>query len=323
MFYTHLRPSLSLPGPSDLTRHVVKTISTTPILYASRERRLLAKRKKQKNLSLRASSVEKTTINPVLGLVIPTDQSGSPLPRPDPFPNSRLGKLLLSPEQVWNSPSIPLPFATSSDLSDPSITSTPSTSSIVPTSPEATEDETTTTTQTTTTPAQSTTTTIHDQRPNLVLPGIGKEDLDILFGALPRVTAELLARKGDEDPEEIVRNQEMNVGMISRVLDLRNASKRGIEVVNRQRIVDDFGKDGGCGGSRVQAALLTHQIRVLSNHLSTNPRDKSNRRSLRSLVHKRQQVLKYFKRRDPDEYPLLLNDLGLEEKAVEGELIVR
>jgi small subunit ribosomal protein S15 len=65
---------------------------------------------------------------------------------------------------------------------------------------------------------------------------------------------------------------------------------------------------------------LTHKIRSLAEHLSANPKDNSNKRSLRSLVHKRQQILKYFARKEPLQYEPLLADLGLERKAVEGEI---
>jgi hypothetical protein len=39
-----------------------------------------------------------------------------------------------------------------------------------------------------------------------------------------------------------VEDQEKQVGAIKKILDLRNASKQGIEVVNRQRIIDEFGR---------------------------------------------------------------------------------
>ena len=44
------------------------------------------------------------------------------------------------------------------------------------------------------------------------------------------------------------------------------------------------------------AALLTTKIRALWDHLTRNPRDIHNRRSLRGLVHQRAKVLKYLKR---------------------------
>lgn len=68
-----------------------------------------------------------------------------------------------------------------------------------------------------------------------------------------------------------VEDQEKQVGAIKKILDLRNASKQGIEVVNRQRIIDEFGRkrvveqDGSVGfegepqsgGSEVQGESPT------------------------------------------------------------------
>lgn len=70
------------------------------------------------------------------------------------------------------------------------------------------------------------------------------------------------------------------------------------------------------------AALLTLQIRNVWDHLRAFKRDVSNRRSLRRLVHQRAKLLKYLKRTDRDRYERILERLGLEPGAVEGELVV-
>lgn len=70
------------------------------------------------------------------------------------------------------------------------------------------------------------------------------------------------------------------------------------------------------------AALLTLQVRNVWNHLREFKRDVSNRRSLRRLVHQRAKILKYLKRTDRDRYERVLERLGLEPGAVEGELVV-
>jgi ribosomal protein S15 len=70
------------------------------------------------------------------------------------------------------------------------------------------------------------------------------------------------------------------------------------------------------------AALLTQKIRSLAEHVHANPRDNSNMRALKMLVLERARVLKYFKRKHPEEaYDTLLADLGLQRRAVEGELL--
>lgn len=161
-------------------------------------------------------------------------------------------------------------------------------------------------------------------QPSHYIPGLSEADRELLFGALPQATSELLF-----DPERLATSQEAvtdqakQVELMQRITDLRNASKKGIEVVNRERIIKEFGvNEKDTGNTAVQAALLTHQIRSLAQHLETNKRDIQNRRSLRLLIHKRAHILKYYKRTNVDAYDGLLADLGLARSAVEGELMV-
>ncbi|RSH86930.1 hypothetical protein EHS25_003417 [Saitozyma podzolica] len=113
-----------------------------------------------------------------------------------------------------------------------------------------------------------------DQSPLHHLPGLSQTDKDILFGAVPHASTEL-------------------------------AFAEGIEVTNRQRVIDEFGrkepgKGTDTGSSEVQAALLTQKIRSLAEHVHANPRDNSNMRALKMLVLERARVLKYFKRKHPE-----------------------
>lgn len=156
------------------------------------------------------------------------------------------------------------------------------------------------------------------------LPGLSEADRELLFGAVPATTAEL-AFDADRPAASAaaVADQGKQTETMKRILDLRNASKPGIEAVNRQRIVAEFGRTPtDTGSSEVQAALLTHQIRNLWEHIERNTRDIHNRRALRLLVHKRARVLKYYKSKDEAAYLLLLRDLGLSRSAVEGEIQV-
>lgn len=160
--------------------------------------------------------------------------------------------------------------------------------------------------------------------PQHYLYGIAPADRELLFGALPLATSALAF-----DPERPVHSaalaaeQGKQSEVMRRILDLRNADKAGIEAVNRQRIVTEFGKNPkDTGNTVVQAALITHQIRELWTHIENNPRDIHNRRNLRLLIHKRARVFKYLKRSEPLKYAQTLKDCGLEPGAVEGELMV-
>lgn len=156
------------------------------------------------------------------------------------------------------------------------------------------------------------------------LPGISESERQLLFEGVPHATAAL-----SYDPERpassaaAAADQEKQTEALKRILDLRNASKAGIEVVNRQRIIAEFGRhENDTASPEVQAALLTHKIRSLAEHIAQNKRDIQNRRQLRMFVHQRARILKYAKRQDEDRYDELLKDLGLSPAAVEGEIMV-
>ncbi|KAK8850543.1 hypothetical protein IAR55_004461 [Kwoniella newhampshirensis] len=160
------------------------------------------------------------------------------------------------------------------------------------------------------------------ERPKLLLPGVSEQDADLLFGALPHASSELkfAAKRGDTgvDMEQAKQSE-----MMMRILDLRNSGKEGVKVLNRQRIVDEFGGGVDTGSSAVQAALLTAKIHNLLAHATQNPKDTLNKRSLRLLVQQRARHLKYHRRTKGEEsYDALLADLGLERGAVEGELLI-
>jgi small subunit ribosomal protein S15 len=134
---------------------------------------------------------------------------------------------------------------------------------------------------------------------------------------------------------------------LAKMVDLRNANAAGIAFENRRRVIEAFsepGKPNDSGRTEVQgasvvclsapfsvplifymcflAALLTLQVRNVWNHLREFKRDVANRRSLRRLIHQRAKLLKYLKRTDRDRYERVLERLGLEPGAVEGELVV-
>ncbi|KDQ18195.1 hypothetical protein BOTBODRAFT_553000 [Botryobasidium botryosum FD-172 SS1] len=165
--------------------------------------------------------------------------------------------------------------------------------------------------------------------------GIEDSAKEVLFKALPAVTAQrpFLNANLTINPQQwageqaVAEAQEMvKSNMLARVVDMRNASARGIAYENRRRCVEAFSepeKPGDTGRPEVQAALLTAKIRNLWTHLNASPRDIHNRRSLRTLIHQRAKVLKYLKGKDRSRYHRVLARLGLEAGAVEGEIIVR
>ncbi len=80
----------------------------------------------------------------------------------------------------------------------------------------------------------------------------------------------------------------------------------------KQDIVAKFGKDPKDSGStEVQIALLTEQIRELTEHLKVHKKDHSSRRGLLILVGKRRDLLDYLARKDRESYLRLLAELNL------------
>lgn len=80
----------------------------------------------------------------------------------------------------------------------------------------------------------------------------------------------------------------------------------------KKDIVETFkhhGKD--TGSSRVQIALLTERIGVLTEHFKTHKKDFQSRRGLLKLVSRRRRLLDYLKKHDRKEYETIVKKLNL------------
>ncbi|KAM5539916.1 hypothetical protein V8D89_006419 [Ganoderma adspersum] len=166
--------------------------------------------------------------------------------------------------------------------------------------------------------------------------GIGEKEKETLFEALPQLTVEGQVEVKDAAAHAsgralardylVAEQTELAKRVhLARLADLRNANAQGISYENRRRIVAAFSEPENptdTGRPEVQAALATYRIRNLWDHLSRCKKDIANRRSLRRLVHKRAKILRYLKNVDEDRYDRILERLGLERGAVEGELVV-
>jgi small subunit ribosomal protein S15 len=68
------------------------------------------------------------------------------------------------------------------------------------------------------------------------------------------------------------------------------------------------------GSTEVQVALLTSQIRALTEHLKTHTKDFAARRGLLVQVGRRSSLLKYMNRVDRERYLELIQKLGIRAK---------
>ena len=71
------------------------------------------------------------------------------------------------------------------------------------------------------------------------------------------------------------------------------------------------GTDKNSGSTEGQVALFTARIKGLSDHLQSNKKDHSCRRTLLTLVGKRKRLLRYLASKDIEKYRALIEKLGI------------
>jgi small subunit ribosomal protein S15 len=80
----------------------------------------------------------------------------------------------------------------------------------------------------------------------------------------------------------------------------------------KDAIIKEYGKkEGDVGSSAVQVALLTEDIRLLTEHLKKFKKDHHTRRGLLIKVGQRRRLLRYIMRNDVNEYKELIAKLGI------------
>ena len=77
-------------------------------------------------------------------------------------------------------------------------------------------------------------------------------------------------------------------------------------------LAKEFGRtEGDTGSPEVQVAVLTNQIRHMTEHMKVHPKDHSSRRGLLRMVSRRRRHLDYVKRHNPQLYLDLLHRLDI------------
>ena len=80
----------------------------------------------------------------------------------------------------------------------------------------------------------------------------------------------------------------------------------------KQSIIKDFARDEKYTGSaEVQIAILTEEIRVLTEHLKEHKHDFHSRRGLLKKVGQRRNMLNYLAKKDVNRYREVIKKLGL------------
>jgi small subunit ribosomal protein S15 len=80
----------------------------------------------------------------------------------------------------------------------------------------------------------------------------------------------------------------------------------------RQELVKEYGKnDKDTGATAVQVALLTERINFLTGHAKDHVRDNHSRHGLLKLVSQRKSHLEYLRKKDVEQYRLLIKKLNI------------
>ena len=87
-----------------------------------------------------------------------------------------------------------------------------------------------------------------------------------------------------------------------------------VDKQSKQQAINNFKQhEHDTGSSHVQVALLTENIKSLTEHCREHPKDVSSRRGLLMMVSKRKKFLKYLQDRQPSQYFALVQSLGLKK----------
>ena len=80
----------------------------------------------------------------------------------------------------------------------------------------------------------------------------------------------------------------------------------------KREIMEQFGlHEADTGSPEVQIALLTERIQQLTEHLKVHKKDHASRRGLLMMVGRRNRLLRYLARTEPEKYRTVISQLGL------------
>jgi small subunit ribosomal protein S15 len=93
---------------------------------------------------------------------------------------------------------------------------------------------------------------------------------------------------------------------------MREGTAMAIASARKAEIIEQFATRKGDNGSpEVQVALLSENIKNLTEHLKVHRKDFTTRRGLLMMVGTRSKLLKYLRATAPDRYQGLIDRLGL------------
>lgn len=85
-----------------------------------------------------------------------------------------------------------------------------------------------------------------------------------------------------------------------------------ISAERRQELISEYRvHDADTGSPEVQVAILTHEIRELTEHMKIHKHDFATRRGLMGKVSRRARLSAYLRKTNRDSYQQLIKRLGL------------
>ncbi|TSC60659.1 MAG: small subunit ribosomal protein S15 [Parcubacteria group bacterium Gr01-1014_107] len=88
-----------------------------------------------------------------------------------------------------------------------------------------------------------------------------------------------------------------------------------LKAKEKGKIIEKFKiNEKDTGSAAVQVALLTEEIKRLTEHLKINRKDKHSRRGLLQMVSKRKSLLDYLSEKDQKAYAEVAKKLGLKAR---------
>ena len=85
---------------------------------------------------------------------------------------------------------------------------------------------------------------------------------------------------------------------------------------SKSAIMDNYRHhDTDVGSVEVQIAVLSERVRYLTEHLKFHKKDHHSRLGLLKLVRRRQRLLTYLRRTNPERYQTMIADLGIRDRA--------
>jgi small subunit ribosomal protein S15 len=90
----------------------------------------------------------------------------------------------------------------------------------------------------------------------------------------------------------------------------------------KQKIIKKYQThENDTGSSQVQIAILSEEIKQLTDHLKTHKKDHSSRRGLLKKVNERKKLLKYLHKDDPQGFEDIAKKLKLKVKVVQEKSV--